>query len=297
MLIGIVILSLGLTALCGSYTTGEQDERLSVVASFYPVYTATLQVVGESDGVTVECLTQPTTGCVHDHQLTPKERATLEEADLLILNGAGAESFLSAVLPQLSAVTVDTADGLELCEDHHEHEGYTHTVNEHIWMDPTMYAHQITRIQEALCAVDPANAAIYRRNAEQYLTKVAEAADELIAAAQTLPFKKTVLFHESLHYLATAMQLETVGTLSLGEDDALSATEVAEIADCITGQAVLFLYDSQYPQQMTQLAGYAASSAALELNSAVLPIDGVADADTWLDAMHKNAEAIKEAAG
>lgn len=296
MLLGIAVLSLGLTAIGGAWPSTEPDNRVSVVASFYPMYTATLRVAGNSNGVSVCCLTQPTTGCVHEHQLSPAERATLETADVLILNGAGAEEFLTAVIPQLSATVVDTAEELLLHEEEHEHEGHTHTVNEHIWLNPTYYARQVAAIREALCAADAENAAVYRENAERYLQEIEEVAGELASVAETLPFRKVLLFHESMQYLAEAMQLESLGTLSIGEDDGFSAAEVAAVADRLVGQSILFLYDSQYPRQLTQLAAYAQSSAAVDLNSAVTPVDGVADADVWVYAMKQNLRAIQEAA-
>jgi len=35
------------------------------------MYVMTLNVAGEAPGVTVECLAKPSTGCLHDYQLTP----------------------------------------------------------------------------------------------------------------------------------------------------------------------------------------------------------------------------------
>lgn len=298
MLIGIVLLSLGLTALGGVYSSESTEEKISVVASFYPMYTAALRVVGDSNGVAVSCLTQPTTGCVHEHQLSPTERATLETADVLLLNGAGAEDFLTAVLPQLSAAVVDTSAGLDLHEheEGHTHEGHTHTVNDHIWMNPTYYAKQVACIRDALCEADAEHAATYRENAAGYLREIEAVAEDLATAAAAIPFKKALLFHESMQYLAETMQLEIVGTLPIGEDDGFSAAEVAAVADRLAGQSVLFLYDNQYPTQLTQLATYAESSAVAELNSAVMPMEGVADGDVWLCAMKQNLHAIQEVA-
>ena len=100
LMAGITAVSLGITALLGLYRT-ERKEGFSIMASFYPVYTAALNVAGGIDGVTVSCLTQPQTGCLHDYQLSPEEMIALKKADLLILNGAGAEAFLDSALSQL----------------------------------------------------------------------------------------------------------------------------------------------------------------------------------------------------
>ena len=93
-------------------------------------------------------LTGPTTGCLHDYQLSPDNRITLSGASLLAVNGAGAESFLDGVLAQSPDLpVVDTSAGVPLIEsgEHHEHEGHDHSeqeevfYNEHIWTSPDRY--------------------------------------------------------------------------------------------------------------------------------------------------------------
>ena len=114
LMAGIAAVSIGITALLGQYRTRRED-GFAVMASFYPMYTAALQVAGGIDGVTVSCLTQPQTGCLHDYQLSPGEMIALKEADILVLNGAGAETFLSSALAQLPGLRVaDTSEGIPL---------------------------------------------------------------------------------------------------------------------------------------------------------------------------------------
>lgn len=291
----ITVVSLGLTAFCGVWRD-EREDTLSVVASLYPMYTAVLQVADGSDGVRVECLTPPTAGCAHHHQLSPAERVMLGKADVLILNGAGAEEFLSSVLPQLTAAVVDTSAAFAQHDHEEEHGDHTHAMNEHCWMNPDYYAQQVAAIEAALSAADPANAAVYRRNAEKYTEKIKQAKADVIAAAERLPMRQAVLFHTSLPYLAQTMGLTVLGELSIGEDSGFSATEVAHVTDRVKGQAVLFLYDEQYPVQLEQLTHYTDRSATLLLNSAVMPKRGVADKDAWLYAMGYNAQQLSEVA-
>lgn len=51
--------------------------KTRIVASFYPVYIAVLNLTAGVDGVEVVSLTGPTTGCLHDYQLSPDNRITL----------------------------------------------------------------------------------------------------------------------------------------------------------------------------------------------------------------------------
>lgn len=298
LIVGVLVLSLVLTAVLGVHRDAD-DEGLTLVAAFYPMYTATLRVVGETEGVSVRCLTPPTGGCVHDHQLSPAERALLGEADVLILNGAGAEPFLDPLLSQVTAQIVTTTEEREQHHEHdhegHDHEGHDHG-NDHCWLDPVVYARQVAVICEALCKADPANETAYRANAAAYTAEIEALGNELKSVAADLPMDKAVLFHGSMAFLAEAMGLEVIGTLPLGEDSGIRPDEAAAVADAVRGQNVLFLYDAQYPIQMRELANGAKHSAVLVLGSAVSAVEGVPDADVWVYTMKETIEKLKEVA-
>ena len=296
LLCAILIVSLGLTALFG-VKAPEKRADMSIVASFYPLYTAALNVVGSCDGVTVSCLTQPSAGCLHEYQLSPSERAALGDADVLIQNGAGMESFLEPLLESLTELTViDTSADMELlsCEEHeHEHE-HAHAHNEHVWVDPARYAEQVRRLRDGLCMADPVHAEIYIANTETYLQKISALERQLQEVS--LPFTHTLLFHDSMAYVADALQLESVATIPLGEHQAVSAADLVTIADALRGKSVLFLYDDQYTAMHETLTEYADKAAIVPWNIAVHPISGVDAEDVWLYAMRQNIAALKEAA-
>lgn len=302
LMAGIAAASLGITALLGHYRT-RQEEGFAVVASFYPMYTAALQVAGGIDGVTVSCLTQPQTGCLHDYQLSPEEMIALKGADLLVLNGAGAESFLSSALSQLPDLRVaDTAQGIALLEggglehEHSEEESggdHHHTVNEHIWMSPARYARQVENLRDALMEADPAHAEDYRVNAENYLEKIREIEARAARLASSLKGLDCVTFHDSAAYLAADLSLHVTTALSIGEDSGASAGELAAAADAVRGRNVLLLYDAQYPVAYAYLADYAASSRTVILDTAVKPAEGTAPSERWLAAMDANLSALE----
>ena len=95
----------------------EKGGNLLVVTSFYPMYVATENVIGDVEGVTLENLSEPQTGCLHDYQLTAEDMKLLSKADVFIVNGGGIESFLSDVAesyPDLKIV--QACDGIDLLE-------------------------------------------------------------------------------------------------------------------------------------------------------------------------------------
>lgn len=91
--------------------TDEADDMLTVVTSFYPMYIAALNIVDGVEGVRLENLSEPQTGCLHDFQLTPEDMKLLSTADVFVINGGGIESFMSDV-----AKAYPKLDVVEACE-------------------------------------------------------------------------------------------------------------------------------------------------------------------------------------
>lgn len=120
--------------------TGDQEELL-VVTSFYPVHIAAMNVIDDVDGVRLECLSQQTSGCVHDVQLTTEDMRLLEKADLFIVNGAGMESYLESVTERYPNLrVVDTSVGADILESEG---GHNHG------SDEDLHVHAVTHDHEA----------------------------------------------------------------------------------------------------------------------------------------------------
>ena len=119
--------------------TDEADDMLTVVTSFYPMYIVALNIVDGVEGVRLENLSEPQTGCLHDFQLTPEDMKLLSTADVFVINGGGIESFMSDV-----AKAYPKLDVVEACEDvallseddadsdhDHDHEADTESDSDH----------------------------------------------------------------------------------------------------------------------------------------------------------------------
>ena len=168
---------------------------LTVVTSFYPMYIATLNIVDGVNGVRLENLSEPQTGCLHDFQLTPEDMKLLSTADVFVINGGGIESFMSDVAkayPKLDVVEAcedvallseDDADS-DHDHDHDDHDGHLHDgheedieYDEHIWTSPVNAMALCRAICDTLCEADPDNADGYRARLADYLDEL-QALDE-----------------------------------------------------------------------------------------------------------------------
>lgn len=300
MLVLIAVVGIGITLLRGGRTVGQVD-GLHIVTTVRPLYAAALQLTDGVPDVRVENLTGSSTGCLHDYQLSPANRLSLARADLVVLNGAGAEGFLDEVLPQLDAAVADTSAGIDLLaghehdhehdhEEEHDHED-DHAVNEHIWVSPTRYAAQVRTLTAALQAADPAHAAQYAQNAARYLAQIQATEERMQALRQRLQGRRCVLFHDSLAYLADELSLQVAAVLPVGEDSGVSAGELAEAERIARDDpAVLLIYDDQYTTRFGSVDRQVSADRVLALDTAV---KGEGRADDWLQAMERTLSRLE----
>lgn len=154
----------------------QEQEEITVVASFYPLYEFASRVGGDRAEVSslVPAGIEP-----HDWEPAPQDRLRVQSADMLVINGAGFESWAGDMEAQ---VIVDTSDGIELeheeeVEDEHGREG---GINPHIWLDPVLVKHQVEKIRDAMVTADPENADYYNQNAAEFTAEL----DQLDAFAK-----------------------------------------------------------------------------------------------------------------
>lgn len=303
LLAGVAAAALLITLVTG--VDRRPAEKTRIVASFYPVYIAALNLADGIEGVEVESLTGPTTGCLHDYQLSPDNRIALSSASVLAVNGAGAESFLADLLEETPDLPViDTSEGIPLLESgmEHDHGGGAHdshdghdSHNEHIWTSPALYHKQVENLRDGLAAADPAHAEQYRENAAHYLKEIDAVGERLRRAAASLPYQDCIIFHDSLAYMAQDWGLTVAASLPIGEESAVAASDLAAAEEkAAEAGRVLLLYDAQYPQEYAFVGQAAEESRTITLDTAVT---GESVKSAWLDAMETNCGRLEEAAG
>lgn len=279
-----------ITALAGNAPTEETPHRRTVVlATTYPVYVAAEEILGTDAANMLSRLEGAASGCLHDYQLSPSDRLAVQEAQVILMNGAGAESFLHGIVDESKCV--DTSLGLDLlCSAHdHDHaEGEHHheeAYNEHLWLSPTLYAKQVLAVLDALIAHDDEYAAVYRSNAENYLRHIDLIKDELAAVKTALEGTPCVLFHDSMAYLAADLGLDVKLTLSVEGESGLSAADLKQV-EALAAQYpdLLLLYDTQYALRYEGVAG-----TAVTIRTAVQ--------EDWLTAMNENVKTLKNIVG
>ena len=280
-------------ATCLSLLTGDRErgDRPRVLVTTYPLYVAAQNILGDTDGVQLTMLSAVGAGCLHDYQLTPADRLAIERADLVITNGVGAEPFLEGLVEEHRLV--DTADNVGLLyATHHHHEDEHHhddaDYNQHVWLSPINYIHQVGEVQQALMRLDLDNAPSYAANGADYIAAIH---DGILLKLPNLNGRPCVLFHDSLSYLAADVGLDVKLTMSAEGESGLSAADLATVERLAKEHPdLVLLYDTQYPIRYTAVDGLVPAAQVISLETAVV---GDGKPTDWLDAMNRNLDKLQ----
>jgi len=180
---------------------------LKVLATFLPVYDDAIDVLGEKGSVT---LLVPFSVDVHDFEPTPSSISLVQQADVLVYNGAGLEPWI----PQLVAsagnsrlIQVNASGGLPLVPVPSEYQKHNRTIDPHVWNDPVLAQMQVKNILQGLIKADPSNAPYFTANANALIAQFQFMDQELRDGTAHVATRTFVSFHEAFGYLAKEYNL------------------------------------------------------------------------------------------
>jgi ABC-type Zn uptake system ZnuABC Zn-binding protein ZnuA len=266
---GVLLLAAG----CGN---DSDDGRIQVIATTTIAADIVRHVAGPD--VEVDALL-PESASPHDYAASAKDRAELEDADVVVAWGAGLEEGLP--LDELDAEPVELAAGEE---------------DPHIWMDPREIARRVLHITTALQEADPANTVAYRERAVTYMDELAELDRDVRRMLAVIPpdRRKLVSSHDSLGYFVRRYDFEFVGApFGLVPESEASAETVSSLIDKVESEDVpaVFAEDTDDPELMRQIGEEAGVKVVDDLLT-----EGFGDrVDGYEEMLRYDAERIAEA--
>jgi len=179
----------------------KSDGKLNVVSVIFPSYDFVRAIAG--DKVNLVMLLSPGAES-HSYEPSPKDIVTIQESDLFIYPGGENSAWVDRILESIktpkmkvlkmtdlvNTVEEETVEGMDTGGDSEE----TGPVyDEHVWTAPENAKSIVAAITDSLCALDPANAEMYRGNAADYSKRL----DELDATFRSIvegAKRKTIVF-------------------------------------------------------------------------------------------------------
>jgi zinc/manganese transport system substrate-binding protein len=264
--------------------------RLNVVASFSILGDLVRNVGG--DRVDVTTLVGPD-GDVHVYAPAPADAKRVADARLVVINGLGLEGWLPRLVQSSGskAVVVTATDGIAPHKIGSE-------ADPHAWQSVANARIYVSNISNALVAADPADASVFRANAERYTAQLDQLDREVRAAVEQIPpgRRKVISTHDAFGYFAAAYGIEFIAPLGVSTESEPSARDIAAIVSQIKAGKIpaVFFENISDPRLMRQIAAETGARIGGTLYSDSLSGEK-GDAPTYIDMVRHNIMALTSA--
>lgn len=174
------------------------NSKLTVISSFYPLQEFS-EKVGQ-DKVDVKLLV-PIGIEPHDWEPTIQDVQSIQNADLIIINGIGFENWLDDLDEiNFKGTIVDTSVGITI-RNSDESDHPNEFGDPHIWLNPVLAQIQVQNIANAFSNSDPENQEFYQQNAIKFKSELEEL-DAQIRNQLSNCNNNFIAFHDAFSYFA-----------------------------------------------------------------------------------------------
>ncbi|WP_107852349.1 metal ABC transporter substrate-binding protein [Oceanimonas marisflavi] len=266
-------------------------EKFKVVTTFTVIADMAQNVAG--DAALVESITKPGAE-IHEYQPTPGDLLRAHDARLILYNGLNLELWFEKFYQNLKNVPeVVVSEGIEPMGIS---EGpYTGKPNPHAWMSADNALIYVDNILAALVKHDPANAGVYRANAEAYKTSIVAQAAPMRALFAQLPEDRRwlVTSEGAFSYLARDYGLKELYLWPINADQQGTPQQVRHVIDTVRQHDIPAVFSE------STVSDKPARQVARETGAhygGVLYVDSLSEAGgpvpTYLDLLRVTSETI-----
>jgi zinc/manganese transport system substrate-binding protein len=266
-------------------------KTLEAVASFTILADVVHQVGGER--VRVASLVGPN-GDPHAYEPTPDDARRLKAADLVVVSGLGLEGWMDRLITASGyrGKIVVATTGIHTQSMQEDGKRIT---DPHAWNSALNGIVYVKNIVQALCAVDPDGATIYRANGERYIHELQELDIYTRQQIASVPpaRRKVLTSHDALSYFGAAYGVTFLAPLGISTESEASAQGVAKLIRQIKAEQVkaYFFENSNDPRLVRQIANATGAEPGGSLYvEALSPPDG--PAPTYAALFRYNVDAL-----
>jgi ABC-type Zn uptake system ZnuABC Zn-binding protein ZnuA/ABC-type Mn2+/Zn2+ transport system permease subunit len=224
---------------------GSRSGGATVVATTTQIGDWTRAVAGSALGV--HQILQPNTD-PHEYEPRPADVEAVAGAKLVLENGDGLDGWMGKVVSQAggSPDVVDLGALVPVKRPGERSGPEASRYDPHWWHDPRNAEAAVAAIRGALARADPADAAVFRRNAASYLARL-QALDRTIAgcfARVPRPERRLVTDHDAFGYFAARYGIDVVGAVIPSQTTQAqpSAGDTARLVALIRGEHVRAIF-------------------------------------------------------
>jgi len=312
----MVAVLVSLTSGCGGDGGGEsvtgcaggdpvEGRPLRIATTVAPITSIVANIAGGSGAVVTGLVPEGVNS--HTYEPSPSVAATLEDADVVFLNGLALEE------PTKALASANMSDSAVLCElgttvlpeDQYIFDfsfpKSGGVPNPHLWTNPPMAGEYAALVHDVLARVDPDHTDVYDANLAAFEQRVHAFDQALRAATATVPPDRRLLltYHDAYAYFAREYGWTVVGAIQPSSFDEPTPRDVARLIDQIEKQHVPAVFGSEvFPSPvLEQIAAESGARYVGDLRDDDLPGDPGAPEHSWLGLMRFDYMTIVEALG
>lgn len=260
---------------------------VQIAATTLPVYEFTSRLCQGTGLYTTRLITE-NVSCLHDYTLRTDQMAAIEQAELVVINGAGLEDFMHDALSGAKCV-VDASQSLHLAEGHHHHEGHVHSEDPHIWLSPENAKAMTSNIAAALCEQYPMHAETIRQNEALLIADLNALQNYGSEKLASLSCRKLITFHDGFAYLAESFDLEILRAIEEESGSEASAAELIEL--------IQLVHTNDLSTIFTEINGSASAASIIcaETGATIYQLDMAMSGSGYFESMYRNIDTLWEA--
>lgn len=271
--VGVLVIGVLGYLMMNNQNPAPSDHKLSVVASFYPMYYFASQIGGDKAEV---MNVTPAGGEPHDYEPTAQDMAKIENANLIVLNGGGLEAWGDSAKQNIDPQkTTFVTAGEDLATRRVVEDGED-IVDPHVWLSPLLAGQIVDKIEQGYAKADPANAGYYAKNASDLKGKIAQLDNEYKQGLASCQKKDIITSHAAFSYMAAAYGLNQVAITGLSPEEEPSTKDLVAVADFAKKNGVKYIFfESLASPKLSQTIATEVGAQTLVLD----PIEGITDDD------------------
>lgn len=267
------------------------QEKFKAVTTFTVIADMAQNVAG--DVAVVESITRPGAE-IHNYAPTPGDIRRAQGAQLILWNGLNLELWFEKFFQNLKdvpgAVVTDGVEPMGIAEG-----PYTGKPNPHAWMSPENALIYVDNIRDAFVEHDPANAEIYKANADAYKQKIEAAVAPIREKLGTIPEDKRWLVSSegAFSYLARDFGLKELYLWPINADQQGTPQQVRKVIDAVKANGIVAVFSE------STVSDKPALQVARETGThygGVLYVDSLSESDgpvpTYVDLLRVTSDTI-----
>lgn len=262
-----IILSTHVHTLAMPNNSQGSETKLQVIATTFPIYLFTRNIVSNRNYIKVDLLITSQSGCPHDYSPGPADMTRLSNADIIIKYGMGLDANIDKILKNVAskARLVDASHGISSASS----TASTHVCQDpHIHASPDIASRMVVNIAKALSTIDPEGAGAYMLAAEKYTAKLLSTGRILNSCCAHLPKRGIILQQSSLTHLVDAAGLEIVAIIEEEEGKTPSAAQLMEIIKIAKdGKTVLIACEAKLSDKLANTVAEESGLPVIRLDS------------------------------